>query len=189
MAELLRQGLSEDGHLVTLARKARADWPWPNAAASTCCFWMSCCPVAPGLKLHGRFARAAIGRPSSCSPRCLARCGERPRSRGGRFHHQAVLFRHSAGPHPRPRPPGSDCAARGASEGRHFAASRHAGSAAGRLTFTALSRNLLNHPNLALPDGNLSSPYFGEPTALVSGGGGNSASGNRRIELQCRLAF
>ena len=57
------------------------------------------------------------------------------------------------------------------------------------LTFTALSRNLLNHPNLALPDGNLSSPYFGESTALVSGGGGNSASGNRRIEFQCRLAF
>jgi hypothetical protein len=47
------------------------------------------------------------------------------------------------------------------------------------LTFTALSRNLLNHPNLALPDGNLSSPYFGESTALVTGGGGNSASGNR----------
>jgi hypothetical protein len=57
------------------------------------------------------------------------------------------------------------------------------------LTFTALSRNLLNHPNLALPDGNLSSPYFGESTALAAGGGGNSASGNRRIELQCRLAF
>ncbi len=57
------------------------------------------------------------------------------------------------------------------------------------LTFTALSRNLLNHPNLALPDGNLSSPYFGESTALVSGGGGNSASGNRRVEFQCRLAF
>ncbi|HWC97443.1 MAG TPA: TonB-dependent receptor [Candidatus Sulfopaludibacter sp.] len=57
------------------------------------------------------------------------------------------------------------------------------------LTFTALSRNLLNHPNLALPDGNLSSPYFDESTSLVSGGGGNSASGNRRIEFQCRLAF
>jgi hypothetical protein len=57
------------------------------------------------------------------------------------------------------------------------------------LTFTALSRNLLNHPNLALPVGNLSSPLFGESTALVAGGGGNSASGNRRIELQVRLAF
>jgi hypothetical protein len=57
------------------------------------------------------------------------------------------------------------------------------------LTFTALSRNLLNHPNLALPVGNLSSPLFGESTALVSGGGGNSASGNRRIELQVRVGF
>ena len=55
------------------------------------------------------------------------------------------------------------------------------------LTFTVLSRNLLNHPNLALPNGNLSSPYFGESTALVGGGG--NASGNRRIELQCRLGF
>ena len=57
------------------------------------------------------------------------------------------------------------------------------------LTFTALSRNLLNHPNLALPNGNLSSPYFGESTALVGGGGGNGAVGSRRLEFQCRLAF
>jgi hypothetical protein len=57
------------------------------------------------------------------------------------------------------------------------------------LTFTALSRNLLNHPNLALPVGNLSSPLFAESTALVGGGGGNSASGNRLIERRVRLAF
>jgi hypothetical protein len=57
------------------------------------------------------------------------------------------------------------------------------------LTFTALSRNLLNHPNLALPNGNLSSLYFGESTALVGGGGGNGAVGSRRVEFQCRLAF
>ena len=56
------------------------------------------------------------------------------------------------------------------------------------LTFTALSRNLLNHPNLALPDGNLSSPYFGESTALVAGGG-NSASGNRRIDFHAGWPF
>jgi hypothetical protein len=57
------------------------------------------------------------------------------------------------------------------------------------LTVTGLSRNLLNHPNLALPVGNLSSPLFGESTALASGGGGNSASGNRRVELQIKLGF
>jgi hypothetical protein len=56
------------------------------------------------------------------------------------------------------------------------------------LTFTALSRNLFNHPNLALPSGNLSSPVFGQSTALFSGGG-NNASGNRRIEFQLKLSF
>ena len=57
------------------------------------------------------------------------------------------------------------------------------------LTITGVSRNLLNHPNVALPVGNLSSLLFGQSTALVSGGGGNSASGNRRIELQIKIAF
>jgi hypothetical protein len=57
------------------------------------------------------------------------------------------------------------------------------------LTITGLSRNLLNHPNVALPIGNLSSPLFGQSTGLVGGGGGNSASGNRRIELQVKIAF
>ena len=57
------------------------------------------------------------------------------------------------------------------------------------LTITALSRNLLNHPNFALPVGNLSSPLFGQSTALATGGGGNSASGNRRIEFQLKIAF
>ena len=56
------------------------------------------------------------------------------------------------------------------------------------LTITALSRNLLNHPNFALPSGNLSSPVFGQSTALLSGGG-NNASGNRRIEFQLKLSF
>jgi hypothetical protein len=57
------------------------------------------------------------------------------------------------------------------------------------ITVTALSRNMLNHPNLALPVGNLSSPLFGQSTALVSGGGGNNANGNRRIEFQLKLSF
>ena len=55
------------------------------------------------------------------------------------------------------------------------------------LTLTVLGRNVLNHPNLALPIGNLSSPSFGESIGLP-GGGGNTA-GNRRIELQLRLSF
>jgi hypothetical protein len=57
------------------------------------------------------------------------------------------------------------------------------------LTITALSRNVLNHPNLALPVGNLSSSLFGQSTALASGGGGGGASGNRRIELQLKISF
>ena len=57
------------------------------------------------------------------------------------------------------------------------------------LTISVQARNLLNHPNLASPVGNLSSSLFGQSVALVSGGGGNSASGNRRIELQIKFAF
>jgi hypothetical protein len=57
------------------------------------------------------------------------------------------------------------------------------------LTISGQARNLLNHPNLASPVGNLSSSLFGQSVALVGAGGGNSASGNRRIELQIKLAF
>jgi len=57
------------------------------------------------------------------------------------------------------------------------------------LTIQGQARNLLNHPNLASPVGNLSSSLFGQSVALTGGGGGNSASGNRRIELQIKLAF
>ena len=60
------------------------------------------------------------------------------------------------------------------------------------LTVSGQARNLLNHPNLASPVGNLSSVLFGQSTALTGGGGGgggNSASGNRRIEFQIKLAF
>jgi hypothetical protein len=56
------------------------------------------------------------------------------------------------------------------------------------LTISGQARNLLNHPNLASPVGNLSSPLFGQSVALT-GGGGNSATGNRRIELQIMFAF
>ena len=58
-----------------------------------------------------------------------------------------------------------------------------------RTVEVAVSSDQTMTRNLALPVGNLSSPLFGESVALVSGGGGNSASGNRRIELQIKLAF
>lgn len=55
------------------------------------------------------------------------------------------------------------------------------------LTFSAQARNVLNHPNLALPVGNLSSPLFGLSTSLLGGGGNNA--GVRRIEIQVKLSF
>jgi hypothetical protein len=48
------------------------------------------------------------------------------------------------------------------------------------------ARNFLNHPNYALPDGNLSSRLFGTSTALMTGQG---SSGNRRLDLQVRFNF
>ena len=58
------------------------------------------------------------------------------------------------------------------------------------LTCSASARNILNHPNLASPVGNLSSPSFGHSLALTGGSGGsNSAAGIRRIDLQIKLSF
>jgi hypothetical protein len=55
-----------------------------------------------------------------------------------------------------------------------------------QIVLSVNARNILNHPNFATPDGNLSSPLFGESTALVSG---NGSSGNRRLDLQMRFNF
>ncbi len=48
------------------------------------------------------------------------------------------------------------------------------------------ARNILNHPNYAQPVGNLSSPFFGQSTSLLGGGG---VAGTRRIDMQIRFAF
>ena len=45
---------------------------------------------------------------------------------------------------------------------------------------------VLNHPNLAAPNGNLSSLLFGRSTSLL---GGQGMSGNRRIDLQVKFSF
>jgi len=59
-----------------------------------------------------------------------------------------------------------------------------------QLALSVNARNILNHPNYASPDGNLSSPFFGRSTSLVSGGGGGGgALGTRRMDVQIRFEF
>jgi hypothetical protein len=58
------------------------------------------------------------------------------------------------------------------------------------LTFSLFFINMLNHTNRANPVGNLSSPNFGQSLATAGGfGGGNAASGNRRIQASVRFSF
>jgi hypothetical protein len=61
-----------------------------------------------------------------------------------------------------------------------------------QLVVSVNARNLLNHPNYATPDGNLSSPLFGRSTSLISGGGGGGGGGvlgTRRLDIQIRFEF
>ena len=58
------------------------------------------------------------------------------------------------------------------------------------LTFSLFFINMLNHTNLANPVGNLSSPNFGQSLSTAGGfGGGNAASGNRRVQASVRFSF
>lgn len=71
------------------------------------------------------------------------------------------------------------------------------GGSAGRysLNLSINFQNLLNHVNLGRPEGNLSSPNFGESLGLSffggfgGFGGGGSGAGNRRITLSARFNF
>lgn len=59
------------------------------------------------------------------------------------------------------------------------------------LTLTAMALNVLIHPNFASPNGDLSSPFFGQSLGL-QGGFGPEAGGStydREISLQLRLTF
>jgi len=63
------------------------------------------------------------------------------------------------------------------------------------LTISAMFNNVLNHLNPAGYSGVLTSPLFGQPTAINTGfgggpgGGGGASANNRRIELQLRFSF
>jgi hypothetical protein len=60
-----------------------------------------------------------------------------------------------------------------------------------KMTFSLQMQNLLNHTNLGMPIGNLTSPFFGQSlwSAGDSGFGGSNPAGNRRIEAQIRFSF
>jgi len=67
------------------------------------------------------------------------------------------------------------------------------------LTVSVFIQNILNNVNYAAPDGNLSSPLFGQPRSLAGGGfggfggggfsGGSPNAGNRRVSINMRLNF
>jgi hypothetical protein len=58
---------------------------------------------------------------------------------------------------------------------------------------SASTLNALNHPNFATPNGDLSSPYFGQYRSLgglaVMSHGGAPSTYNRKIDLQLRFTF
>ena len=61
------------------------------------------------------------------------------------------------------------------------------------ITLSASTLNALNHANFAPPNGDLSSPYFGEYRSLggmvVMSHGGGASTYNRKIDLQLRFTF
>jgi hypothetical protein len=61
------------------------------------------------------------------------------------------------------------------------------------LTLSASTLNALNHANLGVPNGDLSSPYFGQSRSLggmiVIAHGGAPSTYNRKIDLQLRFTF
>ena len=61
------------------------------------------------------------------------------------------------------------------------------------LVLSASTLNALNHANFAPPNGDLSSPYFGQYRSLggliVMSHGGAPSTYNRKIDLQLRFTF
>ncbi|MGA2131783.1 MAG: carboxypeptidase-like regulatory domain-containing protein [Bryobacteraceae bacterium] len=83
-------------------------------------------------------------------------------------------------------PPGGGPPGGGPPPGMFGAASGHKYN----LTLSVNARNALNHPNYGTPDGDLTSPYFGEYRSLAGFGPfGSPSTYNRKIDLQLRFAF
>jgi hypothetical protein len=61
------------------------------------------------------------------------------------------------------------------------------------VTLSAFTLNAINHTNLAAPDGDLSSPYFGQSRSLggfiVMAHGGTPSTYNRKIDFELRVMF
>jgi hypothetical protein len=68
------------------------------------------------------------------------------------------------------------------------------------VTLSLNFQNLLNNVNLTAPEGNLSSPLFGQSLGLNGGfggfgpgggggGGGGAGAGNRKVTAQIRFSF
>ncbi len=57
------------------------------------------------------------------------------------------------------------------------------------LTLSAYGANILNHENLGVPNGTLSSPFFGRSQSLAGGFFSPSTAGNRSIFLQSAINF
>jgi hypothetical protein len=68
------------------------------------------------------------------------------------------------------------------------------GAAKYNLTLSLNVQNVLNHVNFAAPQGNMTSPSFGQSTSVAGGfggfgGGGGGAGPNRKIYLNARFSF
>ena len=69
--------------------------------------------------------------------------------------------------------------------GRQNAATQHKYN----LTIEAYSQNVFNHENLGLPNGTISSPFFGKSQSLAGGFFGPSTAGNRSVFLAATFNF
>jgi hypothetical protein len=60
-----------------------------------------------------------------------------------------------------------------------------------RLRAQIQAQNVTNHPNLGLPDTNLTSPNYGRITSLAASGttSGSSVLGSRVVVIGARLMF